>query len=104
MNRIGREPGSFNRSAFQRFDDIPLPALVRLEADRDPRFTAIDRVPGGVRLTVSAPPGRRLEVQATSDFQQWTSIATNVATNGTTQVFHSLTVPQRYFRVQEQAP
>jgi uncharacterized delta-60 repeat protein len=90
--------------AFQRFDDIPLPALVRLEADRDPRFTAIDRVPGGVRLTVSAPPGRRLEVQATSDFQQWTSIATNVATNGTTQVFHSLTVPQRYFRVQEQAP
>lgn len=82
------------------------PATVSLNIDPFPaiRISAVERVGGSVRLTITALPGQSYVVETSLNLVTWSTAATLVNTTGTMTHTEALTGTARAYRVRLLAP
>jgi uncharacterized delta-60 repeat protein len=83
------------------FNGVPCYGLVRLIGDPVGRFGAAEPSPAGLRLRLSVPRHRRVEIEASTNFIHWTPISTNKSPSGTVDFTDPATpgLPRRFYRV-----
>lgn len=82
------------------------PATVNLNIDPFPaiRISAVERVGGSVRLTITALPGQSYVVESSVNLATWSTAATLVNTTGTMTHTEALTDTARAYRVRLLVP